>query len=79
MRLSCFFKCPSESLDDVCSSLVFKFVESEQISKIWETLMQVWIAGYHGFLREAFRLFVERSDDAELYFLCRATNCLFSS
>ena len=29
--------------------------------------MQVWIAGYHGFLREVFKLFFERSDDAELY------------
>ena len=29
------------------------FVGSEKISKIWKTLMQVWITGYHGFSCEA--------------------------
>ena len=39
--------------------------------------MRVWIAGYHGLLREALGLFVDDSDKAELYFLFRATNCHF--
>ena len=41
--------------------------------------MKVWITGYHGFLREATRLFVDGSDEAEPYFLFRATNCHFST
>ena len=41
--------------------------------------MQVWITGYRGFLREAVGLFVDDSDEAELYFLFRATNCHFPS
>ena len=39
--------------------------------------MQVWITGYHGFLREAIGLFVDDSDEAEQYVLFRATNCHF--
>ena len=39
--------------------------------------MQVWITGYHGFLREAIRLFVDRSDGVELLLLFRTTNCHF--
>ena len=38
--------------------------------------MQIWITGYHGFLRKAIGLFVEDSDEAELF---RATNCHFLS
>ena len=44
-----------------------------------KTLMQVWITGYHEFLREAIGLFFDRSDEAELYFLFRAINCHFKS
>ena len=48
----------------------FKFAGSG-----WETLMQVWITGYRGFLPEAIGLLVDNSDEAELYFLFRAANC----
>ena len=41
--------------------------------------MQVWITGYHGFLREAVGLFVADSNEVELYFLFRETNCHFLS
>ena len=34
---------------------------------------------YYGFLREATGLLADDSDEAELYFLFRATNCHFSS
>ena len=66
-------------LYDVCSGLVFKFGGSEKISPIWKTLMQVWIIGYHGSLCEAVGLFVNGSDEAELYFLFQAKNYHFSS
>ena len=39
--------------------------------------MQVWIAGCRGFLSEAIGLFIDGSDEAEPYFLFRATNCHF--
>ena len=38
------------------SYLIFKFVGSEKISRIWKT----WITGNHGFLHEAVGLFVTR-------------------
>ena len=36
--------------------LFFKFVGSEEISRIWKSLMQVWITGHHRFLREVIGL-----------------------
>ena len=36
--------------------------------------MQFWMTGYRGLLLEAIGLFV---DEAELFFLFWATNCLF--
>ena len=54
-----------------------------KIHMIWERpLMQVfWIMDYYGFLRKAtcIGLFADDSDEAELYFLFRATNCHLSS
>ena len=41
--------------------------------------MQVWITGCHGFLRDVIGRFVDDSDEAELYFRFRATNCHFLS
>ena len=71
------------SCRDVCSGLVFKFVGSEKISRIWKSLMQVWIniTGHHGFLREVIELFVDGSNKAEPYVLLlfRAINCHFPS
>ena len=55
-------------VDGICSGLVFKFVGSEKISRIWKSLMQVWITGHHGFLREVIAVFVDGSNKAEPYF-----------
>ena len=71
-----------KKLDDVRSlylgllqvDLCFKFAGSGKIRKIWNTLMQVWMTGYCGFLLEAIGLFV---GEAEMYFLFGATNCNF--
>ena len=50
--------------------------EVEKFRRIWNTLMQVWMTGYRGFLLEAIGPSV---DEAELFFLFRATNCHFPS
>ena len=57
-------------------NLCFEFAGSGKIGRIWKTLMQVWITGYRGFLREAIGLFV---DDAELYLPVSGNKCHFPS
>ena len=69
MRLSCSFAF-SVCLGLLQENLCFKFARSK-ISQdmIWNTLMQVWMTGYRGFLHEAVGLFV---DETEQLFLFRA-------
>ena len=57
-------------------NLCFKLARRGKIRKIWDTLMQVWMTGYRGFLLEAIGLFV---DGPELFFLFQATNCRLPS
>ena len=57
-----FSSVSAKKLYDVCLGLVFKVVGSENIRRIRKTLMQVWITGYHGLLREAIWLFVDGSE-----------------
>ena len=42
------------------------FLSLQEVEKISQTLMQVWITGYHGFLPEAIGLFVVDSGQTRL-------------
>ena len=53
---------------------VLSLQEVKKFCRIWNTLMQVWMTGYRGFLLETIGLFV---DEAELYFLFRQQIAIF--